>query len=618
MCGIFIAVTAPGFLAHEAVMRSVSTLTHRGPDHLGILKIPAHGHEIWFGHTRLSILDISTAANQPFTASDGSVLVFNGEIYNHRELRSELNRDWNFKTNSDTEVLLAGMQKHGDEFFAKTNGMFASVYFDSSKSELIIGRDRVGKKPLYVYRSSEMLVYASELKAIVALGVRLSIDELAKSYYRWLGYVPAELSIYNECKKFPAASSQRVHIGSEIREQDFRSYWDPLRVCYEKYQGSYEEAQREFLELLDDATRIRLAADVPVGVFLSGGVDSSLIATSVARVQTKKTTVFTVASTDHRFDESSVAIETSKQLGLEIEVLPVTENDYSELEEKLAYHFDEPFADQSAIPTMAISRAAAKHVKVVLTGDGGDESFCGYPWHCYPKRLYRFRPPFTGIKMIKYGYHALLDTKIANASMFLVAKSLGMNIDNLAVKRQFCHDLVDADDSETLYDTFQCAENIRLLSDNDQICLGKASLMERVKNWQKFQSWDSLRHRNTAERLACLDIFTYLRDGVLVKVDRSTMAFSLEARSPLLDYRIIEFGLRIPFHFKVDGKRHKRLLRDALKTRLGGVLSDLPKKGFGVPLPKDLPHAASPRGRWVRWVESKWHSRWGTGYSTSV
>ena len=609
MCGILVALTRPGVFDYADIQRSIGTLNHRGPDNTGIKKVTCAGNDVWLAHARLSILDVSSAAHQPFVAPDGSVLVFNGEVYNHGEISKELKNDWDFKTTSDTEVLLAGLQKYGTEVFEKANGMFACVYLNANTSELIVARDRLGKKPLYVFRSPEMIVFASELKAIVALGQRLTVNTSAMSYFRWLGYIPAEMCVYNECQKFPASSVQRI-AAAGLREEETRSFWDPLQVCAERFEGSYEDAQREFLELLDDATRIRLEADVPVGVFLSGGIDSSLVASSVARVQSKSTTAFTVASTDASFDESNVAIDTARRLGLAIEVLKVSELDYPILSQKLIDVFDEPFADQSAIPTMAISREAAKHVKVVLTGDGGDEAFCGYPWHCYPGRLFRYRPPFSNNRFANRSYHSLLESSIAKAGLYVLAKLLRMNTNNLSIKRSFCHELLDAQSPVSLYDTFQCAENFNLLSRDDRDRLGPDSLMTRVQSWQKSLSWSNLDSRNTAEQLACLDMFSYLRDDVLVKVDRSTMAFGLEARSPLLDYRIIEFGLRIPFHFKVRGNRHKCLLRDALQTRIEGELSNLPKKGFGIPLPDNLPEAPSPRGRWVRWVEQNWQKRW--------
>ncbi|MGZ5969535.1 MAG: asparagine synthetase B family protein, partial [Polyangiales bacterium] len=274
MCGFVCVIAAPGRFDSADLSRSIGALHHRGPDAQAVEKLEVSAErEIWFAHARLAIVDLSDAGRQPMHVAAGDregAIVFNGEIYNHRSLRPEIASRVALHSTSDTEVLLAGLLLHGPEFLKRANAMFAFALFDRTSRSLLVARDRLGKKPLYVYAAHGVVAFASELKAFHALGLPLTIDRESMAYYRWLGYVPAERSIYRECRKFPAASFAEL----DLRRPDLRIepqlFWDPLAAMGERYTGSYDDAIAELSTLLDDATRIRLEADVPVGIFLSG------------------------------------------------------------------------------------------------------------------------------------------------------------------------------------------------------------------------------------------------------------------------------------------------------------------------------------------------------------
>lgn len=604
MCGIFGVLAPRGRFTAEGVEAAVTSLAHRGPDGAGITRHDvAGGLELWLGHRRLAIVDLSTDAAQPMRRGD-AVLVFNGEVYDHVELRGSIEAE--LTTSSDTEVLLEGLRAEGGAFLERCNGMWALARYDATRETLLLARDRLGKKPLYLYDAGGILAFASELKAFVALGLPLTVDEEALAWFRWLGYVPARRTIYRECVKIPAAT----HLEIPLREPARRSevlYWDPLGGFARAFEGSFDDAIDAVGSLVDDATRLRVRADVPVGVFLSGGIDSTLVASSIARLGDHSLRAFTVQPTDASWDESEVARRTAAQLGIEITVLPLAPAAYDRQIERAARHFDEPFSDPSLIPTLAISEAAREHVTVVLTGDGGDELFMGYPWVSHPARLFAWRRRVAWLPGWRRAAGRLLEAPWMEHAVRGAARVARLNADNPRVKISLLQDLVEAGAPEHVYDTFQSAQPKRFLAAHDRARLA-GSLAEHARGWYPEYAWGAAARRGTQALLSALDLVTYLRDGVLVKVDRATMAYSIEARSPLLDHRLVHLAQSLDTRFKIEGGVHKRVLRALVGRRIRGV-SGLAKRGFGVPLPEGG-RGPTPRARWADLVERRFFETW--------
>jgi asparagine synthase (glutamine-hydrolysing) len=613
MCGIFGVVARPGRFDKMDVLRAVRALDHRGPDDHGVERVFASdAWEVWLGHTRLSILDLSPGGHQPMRGFGGAI-VFNGEIYDHRARREALRADGvAFRSRTDTEVLLAGLMREGPGYVSRCNGMLALGAWRDADRTLVLARDRLGKKPLYVYETGEVLAFASELKAFHALGVQLTEDAEAWAYFRWLRHVPAERSIYRECRKLPAASHATVSLpvsGSLPRVRG-TLYWDPLRACGERFEGHYHDAVDQLLALVDDATALRLDADVPVGVFLSGGIDSSLVAASVARTHAGAISAYIIKADDPALDESEIAMRTAAHLGLESRVIHLRRSDYDRQIAIIPFAYDEPCAPLSQIPTMAIAEAARRHVAVVLTGDGGDEVFVGYPWLGFPERLFRYRGFLDGLPGARRAAARALPTRAGRAALRTATRVFGVSSADMMGKERLAAAILEATSPAELYDFFQELQPRRALSAGDARALGRGGMLDRAMEAYPAYSWDAAEARSLPELLAALELVTSMRDEILVKVDRGTMAYSLEARSPLLDYRIVEFGLRLPLEYKAHGGVYKRILRDACARRLDPALARRKKSGFGIPPPDGLPPGPSDAARWARAVEVAWRERW--------
>lgn len=604
MCGIFGVLAPRGRFTHDDVNAALTALAHRGPDGAGVSRHQiGESRELWLGHRRLAIVDLSDRAAQPMQRSE-SAIVFNGEVYDHVELRHEL--DVELTTGSDTEVLLEGLRAKGGAFLERCNGMWSLAFLDGKRDSLLLARDRLGKKPLYVYEAGDVFAFASELKAFLALGLPLTVNDEGLAWFRWLGYIPARHTIWLECSKVPAATHVTVDLRDPSRKTE-TLYWDPLGGFADRFDGSFDDAVDAVGALVDDSTRLRVRADVPVGVFLSGGIDSTLVASSMARLGDHRLRAFTVQPSDPSFDESQVARKTAAQLGIEITVLPLALEDYDRQIERAVATFDEPFSDPSLIPTLAISEAARQHVTVVLTGDGGDESFFGYPWLSYPSRLFARRRWIAWMPGWKRIAGRLLDAPCMEHAVRGAARVARLNPENPRVKISLLQDIVTARMPEEVYDTFQAAQPKRFLGAPDRARLN-GSLIEHARAWYPKYGWEAAASRGTEATLSALDLVTYLRDGVLVKVDRSTMAYGQEARSPLLDHRVVRLAQSLDVRFKVEGGVHKRILRELVGRRVGGV-SRLGKRGFGVPIP---PGGTGPteRARWADLVERRFVATW--------
>jgi asparagine synthase (glutamine-hydrolysing) len=614
MCGFVIAITRPGGFDRKTVQRALSKLAHRGPDASAVSVERIADWEIWLGHQRLAIQDLDARANQPMTIEDSSI-VYNGEVYNTLDLRRMLERrDW--FSSSDTEVLLATLRERGPASLADVNGMFAFAYLDRGGKTVTLARDRLGQKPLYVYHTPERFIAASELKSVYSLlgdsGIALGRDEQALAYYRWLGYLPFSYTPYQQLKKFRAAtwaSYRLTRAGIECHDQ--ACFWDPFANIDADRFRSLGEAREALSALLDDATAIRTVSDRPIGVFLSGGIDSSLVATSLAKAH-KQALAISVQSPG--FDESAEAERNAELLGLPFHRIKLSEKSYRAQLRQIEETFDEPFADQSAIPLMALCQEAVSHVTVALTGDGGDEPFVGYPWHSFPEliwgglaaRAVRKIPKNASVRSLAAHF---IRSEGGKWTLQLLERAARRNPKTAAAKALIVEELLHATSPEQLYDVLHSAQPPSTLAPNDLNMLQRP-LLEAAKSFYPEYSWEALDDRSLSERLAALDLVTYLRDGVLVKADRSSMAYSMELRSPFLDHRLVEFGLSLPLEDKVRGHTHKLILRDLLGTRLGPKVAKRPKSGFGVMLPSDLPEASTERGRWVKHCEDAWERRW--------
>jgi len=564
MCGIAGFVNYLGHdksKARERLKRMTDSLVHRGPDAEGLYV----DDRAALGHRRLSIIDRS-GGNQPIGALNGQVqIVFNGEIYNFRELRAELEADGHrFRTSSDTEVILRGYLKWGVNCLPRLNGMFAFAIWDARKRGLFLARDRVGKKPLYYAQTDDQIAFASELKALRAGNfVAGEIDAQALDCYFTFGYVPTPLSIYTSVKKLPAASYMTVSPAGSERDR----YWDLSFAGV--VERDLDEAAEELEPLLDEAVRCRLMSEVPLGAFLSGGVDSTLVVASMARALDTPVTTNSIGFDAAGFNELPIARQVADQFQTRHHERVVTP-DVEGVIRKIAWHLDEPFADSSAVPTWYVCEMAKANVTVALSGDGGDEGFGGYTFrylpHATEARLRASLP--TWLRGPLFGSLGRLWPGSARLPKPLRLKTV---LENLAVSdaEAFCRDLawLRGDVRERIYS-----------EDFKTALLGFTSAEMVLPLYSKNDGHDALSRSQYA------DINFYMSDDVLVKVDRMSMAHSLEVRSPLLDYRILEFASRLPARLKLNVHQGKLVLRELAMRRLPSQVARSPKTGFAMPV----------------------------------
>jgi asparagine synthase (glutamine-hydrolysing) len=521
----------------ERAGRMASCLIHRGPDDAGTFADPAG---IALGFRRLSIVDLSAAGAQPMTSATGRyVLIFNGEIYNFQRLRDRLVANW--RGHSDTEVLLACIEAWGlERALTESIGMFAFALWDTDEQTLSLVRDRAGVKPLYYALDQSSLQFASELKA---LNVDRTIDPEAAALYRRYRYIPAPWSIYQSVKKLLPGSILTVARNGTSK---LTRYWNAAEVAERvpRFTGSESEAVDRLDELLGDSVALRMIADVPLGVFLSGGVDSSLVAALMQRNASGPIHTFTIGFEDPRFDEARYSREVARHLGSRHDELYISTTDALALVPKLPRIYDEPFADSSALPTYLVSRLARQSATVALSGDGGDELFAGYHHHFLGARLQR---------------------RVRAVPRF-ARGPLGRVLQLVSRTRALGRGLVEDDPLARYRDTMQLRPELPKLEDPTELAM-------------------------------FLDFVTYLPDDILVKVDRASMAVSLEAREPFLDHRVVEFAWSLPLSMKIRDDRGKWIARQLLRRYLPDALVDREKQGFGLPLAQWL------RGPLREWAE---------------
>ncbi len=534
-------------------------LRHRGPDEGGIHL----GRSVALGHRRLSIIDLSSG-QQPLSNEDGTVwITFNGEIYNYAELKKNLEHNHTFRTRSDTETIVHLYESYPDSFVERLDGMFAFALWDESNRTMILARDRVGKKPLYYYVDRNKLVFASEIKSILCHpGLDLAIDEQAVSDYVSLGYVPAPKSIYRSIRKVRPGYYLRVQSG-KIEE---RQYWD---LSFQEGPSRSEDAWRE--SLTDEFRRAvdsRLMSEVPLGAFLSGGLDSSSVVAMMGKLLDKPVKTATIGFDDKRFDESPFGQEVSEHLRTEHHERIVTPEKI-DIIQKLAWHYDEPFSDSSALPTYFVSQVAREKVTVALSGDGGDESFAGYRRYFMDQQENRTRSylPLTLRRSI-FGPLSAIYPKMDWAPQFLRAKTTFRSLSVDHIEGYF----------ETM-STFRSQDKPLILSGDVRNSLRDYDTADVFREYYaKADTTDPL------SRIQYVDIKTYLTDDILTKVDRASMANSLEVRCPLLDHRLMELVASMPSNLKLRGTTGKYLFKKAVEPDLPRDIVHRTKMGFGIPV----------------------------------
>ncbi len=552
MCGLAGIYDKNG-VSQQDVKQMTDAIAHRGPDAEGFFVDGDFG----LGHRRLSIIDLSTAANQPMRSHCGRYwMVFNGEVYNYREIAKEL--DVKLKTTGDSEVVLEAFAKWGPQMANRLNGMFVIVIFDSLERKFYFFRDRIGIKPLYVYRKGGKMAFASEIKAIVAMNeaVKLTVNPEAIPYFLHLGYIPQPLTIYNEVEKFPSGS-WAVWDGNSF---ETRSYWTAAEKISSTVISDEVEAKAQLRELLEASVKRRLISDVPFGTFLSGGIDSSVVTALAQQVSADRLKTFSIGFEDAKHDESGFARQVSDHLGTEHFEYRVTEKDALELVPTIIPRFDEPFADSSAIPTMLVSKMARQEVTMTLSGDGGDELFHGYGMYNWAKRL---------------------ADPAMKALSWPISKALSFGNDRYKrISKVFDHPGHDQLHSHIFSQEqymFSTAEINRLLVNPSHSGLSLLKLNSKLT-----------RKLTPSEDQAMFDIGLYLKGDLLTKVDIASMRYSLEARVPILDHTVVEFALNLDPKLKVKNGVQKYLLKEVLYDLVPRKIFDRPKWGFSVPLCKWL------------------------------
>jgi asparagine synthase (glutamine-hydrolysing) len=562
---------------NEGVLHSMcKTILHRGPDSEGIWMDDTAA----LGMRRLSIIDLKTG-DQPMFSEDRSVIVMvNGELYNFREVRTDLEkRGHKFRTQTDVEIVPHLYQIYGDDFVDHINGMFAIALWDSKRKRLVLARDRFGEKPLYYGLFQGKLIWASEPKAILAhpsVDAELNLDALRQ--YLSYDYVPAPHSIYKGIYKLPAG-----HIlTAENAEIKTRRYWNLTWQKADRKVGlngaGMETRARELRDLLSDAVRMRLVSDVPLGILLSGGVDSSTVAAFAVQHATEKVKTFSIGFEEDSFDESRYARQVAHHLGTEHYEATLSVDTAADLIDEIGRWLDEPLSDGSLIPTFMLARFVRHHVTVALGGDGGDELFAGYPMYYGHKvaRMYQAVPRFLRSGLIEPVVNRLpVSTK--NLSFEYRAKRF---------VRSSGYDTIERHHS--WFGSFSVDEQNSLLTAD-------------IKGGSRADVYHGAREllrlcdaRDEIERMQFLDLNYYMAEDILTKVDRASMAVSLETRAPFLDPRIGEFAAALPLGFKLRGSTGKYILKRALADLLPHEILHRSKKGFGIPIAEWLKGRLNP------------------------
>ncbi len=546
----------------DELKQSCDTLVHRGPDDEGFF---IDGH-VGLGMRRLNVIDL-VSGHQPIANEDGRFwIVFNGEIYNYRTLRAELeDKGHKFATNTDTETIVHAYEEYGAACVHKLNGMFAFAIWDRAEQRLFLARDRMGVKPLYYYAGAACFAFASEIKALLAFrDVPRTLDLEALDSFLTFEYVPAPLSIFQGVAKLPPGHTLTIQDGKCRTEP----YWD---LAYPDPSGhgdqAGEEAEQVLLDLLKDAVRLRLISDVPLGAFLSGGIDSSALVALMAELVGGPIKTFSIGFDDPSYNELRYAREVATRFGTDHHELTIRP-DVVDLAERLVWHLDEPFADVSAFPTFLVSKLAREHVTVVLSGDGGDELFAGYEWYVADRAAgwYQGLPgPLRGA--VRLAAQALPPSSRKKGPINKVKRFVeGASLDESLQHFRWCLFLPEG-------------QRAQLLTEGVRRAVGRTRPGDRfVEHLGRYPQADRLWQQQYA------DMHTYLPDDILVKVDRMSMANSLEARTPYLDYRVVELAASLGSREKLRGWSTKRILKRCMAGKLPPEILGRKKEGFSIPM----------------------------------
>lgn len=573
MCGIVGIINFNNnAIDRDALMRSANTLYRRGPDDSGSWV----DHNVGFGHRRLAILDLTVAAHQPMISSDKRfVIAYNGEIYNFGELRQQLRTQW--KSSSDTEVILSAYEKWDSGCLQHFHGMFAFAIWDRQEKKLFAARDRMGVKPFYYHHSANCFMFSSRPRALFALDNALSkeMDEQALRLYLECGYIPAAYSIHESVRKLPPAHFLTVDENGLSIER----YWDFRKIAPEtSWVGrSEEDLLDELEEIISRSVKSRMISDVPLGAFLSGGIDSSLIVAMMKRHTNRPVKTFTIGFAEKPYDEGDYASAVASHLGTDHSAERLRINELLALMPTFAEEFDEPFFDSSAFPVMAVSRLARRHVTVSLSGDGGDELFGGYHY-------YQIIQKINFLYSLPDSFRHLISSTIGlfpSHRLRLLAGALSQAdiVKSFAFVRSIAKDFSGVIHDDVLNRTYGIRELFsRAVKDfNDDLCPSEQGMR--------------------------LDACFTLPDEYLQKVDVASMAFSLESRDPLLDHDLVEWAMKLPVSWKLRNGVNKYLLRKLAYRFVPKSILDRPKKGFAVPIDAWL------RGPLKAWAEERLHDK---------
>jgi asparagine synthase (glutamine-hydrolysing) len=569
MCGIAGFIDFKKSSTEEILAQMSCAVPHRGPDGQGTWFTERADAAIGLGHRRLSIIDLSTSANQPMHFG-GLHLVFNGEIYNYNEIRDRLiSLGHQFTTHSDTEVILHSWKEWGEKGIRHWRGMFAMALYDEEKMELICIRDRAGVKPFHYYLNDGLFLFGSELKSMTAHPqFRKKIDPRAVASYLQYGYVPHPHCIYADTNKLPPGHLLRLNL--QTRKLSITQYWN----VYDAYNKSklnigLPEAIEETEKVLQEAFQLRMVADVPVGVFLSGGYDSTCVTSLLQKGSTEKIKTFTIGTTDKKLDEAPFAKEIARHLGTDHTEYYCTPEEALGIIPELPYYYDEPFADSSAIPTILVSRLARKKVTVALSADAGDEVFAGYNRYDY---LSRYGDKIRAIPRTV--------RRLAAAAME------GVSSESIPYFRHRYNFHSRYDKLKNLLNDPSPAQLLKNLS---QVFTGKDLNVLFNKEVQELPTAHESRELRAEfydplSYMMAVDYQTYMVDDILQKVDRATMSVSLEGREPFLDQHIIEWAAQLPSEYKYHQGQKKYILKQIVHKYIPQHMMERPKMGFGIPV----------------------------------
>lgn len=543
MCGIY-GTTFP--YNREVIERKLELMKFRGPNYTGIKEFDVYPDiKLTLGHVRLSILDLDARSNQPFVYNNSISIVFNGEVYNYKELTEQYLSDVTLRTTSDTEVICAMYEKFGMDCVNYLNGMFAYVIYDKNKNILTGARDRLGKKPFYYWFTNEGFEFASQIK-VIKYGNDMQIDELARKFYVLQGYIPDPYCIFKGVKKLRAGEHFVYHLDS--RELKINNYWNIFdNTCGFTAPKSFDEAKETVKDLLFDSVRMRLRADVPVGIFLSGGIDSSLTSAIVSKIN-KNICAYTIGFDNSRYDESKYAKAVAESLGIPIKVCMCVGSDQQQIFDDYINYFDEPFCDPSMIPSSLVAQKAKEDVTVVLGGDGGDELFFGYKKYEYIlPRLEQYKKPCwlrkiaSPLYLLKGGWQDMIfATQKDYADVF---RSEGI----------FVYDFGGAEKFDRLLLAKQLPDR---------------EIFKKERGVLSYSDYD----------------MKFFMNAVNQKVDRATMRCSLELRNPIMDYKIAEYSRLIPFEYLYTQElKLKSILKSILYDMVPRKLLERQKRGFTPP-----------------------------------